>query len=511
MSTKSTRQRRRPLPSRSDDGSKKKTQGIELNFDLTDTVDQFVSAIENGEADEIACYGTRGDGKTQGAFIGQVLHAVRHKAEGFALPTIWMGVTDTFESHKQKTVPSLQELHWEGRWRLYDGNHLAVYRVERQELVHLNLFGIEDRGATDRVRRAAHGMWFEEAAPTALMVKSTGISELAWSTGITSLRLPSYHNPAILTENYPDEDHWSWRHWHPSEEELELGGILEPEASGVKGIHPFFSRRMWIRVPPGERAPAEQRKKWMEALKDRPDLLGRLLLGKPGVVLLGPQVAEGFNESRHVSNKRLSVIKGEPLFIGLDFGHTPAAIIGQHWRGFIRVNAALPCERGGIRQHLELTVKPWLVKNCPWIFNQRGLIQGGHDPAGDTGEETDIDQSPMKVVKAELGGVWQEGAVTWEGRKGPMLASFNRAIAGEPALQIDPVDGRPLIKALNGTWYYPQAKDGRVSRDLPAKPNHPHEDIGDGYCYFLGRIAPASPKPTSKPKIEVKTQYNVLA
>ena len=31
-----------------------------------------------------------------------------------------------------------------------------------------------------------------------------------------------------------------------------------------------------------------------------------------------------------------------------------------------------------------------------------------------------------------------------------------------------------------------------LSRDIPAKPNHPHEDIGASFYYLIGRIAPRS-------------------
>jgi hypothetical protein len=136
------------------------------------------------------------------------------------------------------------------------------------------------------------------------------------------------------------------------------------------------------------------------------------------------------------------------------------------------------------------------------------MILGGYDPSGNTGEQADIDQSPIAVLEELLPGDWLEGAVSWDGRKGPMLRSFNEGIAGEPALQIDPVDGFPLIKALRGAWYYPTDKFGKVSRDLPKKPNHPHEDTGDAFCYFVGRIAPGYERRRNR-EIEVETDFKV--
>lgn len=102
------------------------------------------------------------------------------------------------------------------------------------------------------------------------------------------------------------------------------------------------------------------------------------------------------------------------------------------------------------------------------------MILGGYDPAGNTEEQADTDR--------------------WEGRKGPMLAVFNRAVGGMPSLQIDPVDGAPLVKMLCAAWYYPKDRLGNVSKDLLKNPNHPHEDVGDSFCYFIGRISPSMPR-----------------
>jgi hypothetical protein len=439
----------------------------------------LVKAMALGEAREIGGFGTRGDGKTVAALAGMLAHAEQHQARGFPLPVPWIGVTDTFAAHKLKTKRTLLDPLWRGTWQLSDGDHVATAVVNGAPVVRLDLFGIEDQGAMDRVRMETVGVWFEEPAPAAMLVQSSGISDLAWSIALTSQRVASHAHPAVMTLNYPDEDHWTWQRFRPV--------VRDGPHAPTVGRHPEDQSRLWIQIPPGERASEAQRAEWAHALRDRPDLLRRLIAGQPGVVLLGPQVAEGFRESLHVARTRLRPVEGEPLVLGQDFGHTPATVIGQPWRGELRILAALPCDRGGVRQHVETSLLPWLSRHAPWTLTaRRTLLRGVYDPAGETADESDIERNPVEALECAVGGLWWPGPVAWEARKACLLTALHRhAAPGEPALQLDPVDGAPLVKALSGRWHYSVDRLGGVRRDLPKKPNHPWEDLGDALIYCL--------------------------
>lgn len=452
-------------------------------------VNQLVDAIATGVVDgipldEILCVGTRGDGKTFGALGGMLKHAGKHEAAGYELPTTWIGVTDTFASHKLKTIPTMQDPLWKGCWRMEDGGHTCLGVVGGRVYVKLHLFGIEDQGAMDRVRMECHGVWFEEPAPAAVLVQSTGVDETAWSIALTSRRkgygrgplneeIPGSHfYPAVITENYPDEDHWTWQRFKP----------------GTKAVtrHPDDPARLSIRVPPGERASARQRAQWAHALRDRPDILKRLINGQPGTIMQGPQVAEGFREDLHVSRERVHPIENEPLLCGMDFGHTPTMILGQAYRGQRRIVASLTIERGGVKQLLEQEVLPWLSSRAPWALKRAGMIVGCYDPAGSTDEQSDIERDPLGELERLLPGLWFPGPVNWESRKHTLLSSMHHHYAaGKPSLVLDPIEAIGLIRALSGRWHYPQDRLGNVRKDAPKKPNHPWEDYGDAFIYWL--------------------------
>ena len=110
----------------------------------------------------------------------------------------------------------------------------------------------------------------------------------------------------------------------------------------------------------------------------------------------------------------------------------------------------------------------------------------------DVGEGGDIGINAVRRVRTALGGSFREGAVRWPERIGALLTPLNQGNGrGGMALQIDPGEDTALLRrALVGEWYYAVTRGGQVVRDLPAKPNHTWEDLGDAACYFAGGVAP---------------------
>lgn len=450
---------------------------------------KFISLAATGTAREVAAFGTRGDGKTQGAFGCMITHAQMHAERGYPLPTKWLGAADTFASHTAKTLESLAAPFWLGAWRLEDGGHVARFIANGVELVQLRLFGVEDQSGMDRLRAECHGLWFEEPAPASVLVQSSGLSETAWGLGRTSQRLPSHAHPAIMTLNYPDEEHWTWERF-------------------VVRRHPGTA---YVRIPPGERASEEQRAEWREALADRPDMLRRLLEGKPGTVLLGPQVAVGFDADVHApTGSALRVEPGVTLWCGQDGGLTPATVIGQRQGARVRVLAALCSQHDGIKQHVRSLVKPWLSEHAPWALNDRDALQVIYDPSMNKDGEGDTEANALKIMRAELPGVYRPGPTEYPLRLNPILGLFNAMERGTPCLQIDPVGARGLVKALGGGWHYPVGPDGKARRkDEPVK-NHPHSDFGDAFSYLVAGMAPGKPERDLTAKPSVRTAFDAM-
>ena len=470
-----------------------------LKLKLGHAAGAFAKAVQEGLASEYGISSARGEGKSQVALIAMLLHAQKHAEMGFPTPTRWMGVADSFRSHVLKTHTSLMYPFWGGAWRLHDEGHLAVFMSQGSPLVALELFGVEDQGATDRLKGECVGLWFDEAAPSREL-GSNGIDELSWETGLTSRRIASYSNPAIFTTNPPDEDHWTVMR-------MKFG----PQAFPYYGYHPDYAnlidwqgkqidvRRMWFRFPVGDNphVSMEIRKRNELALSDD-QIRARLAFGEFGSIKLGDSVAQDFDRATMVSTQRLYPMESAgPMFFGWDGWHHPYCVIGQELKGTVRVYAVLGFGQrsGGIYDLISEQIKPWLAKYASWCFQAATCRLHGFDPSMETGDQSNPDTNSVVAIESGVGGFVEPIPTKWPPRVAPMTSLLKR----RNALLIDPIDAEPLIKALGGRWYYPQDRFGKVSRDLPKKPNHPWEDIGDAFLALLSRIAPGAEKFPAEP------------
>jgi hypothetical protein len=441
--------------------------------------------VATGAAREIYCYGARGDGKSIAALWGQVMHAVEHKRHGFALPVIWLGIRDTFRNHELTTHKSLTNPLWDGRWRLVKGGKVGLFTLDGLPLVRLELIGVDSPSDADRARTECHGIWVDEPSPA--MGVSGGISRDLYGIALSSQRLETHARVAMLTSNAPDEMDWTWQRF------------MENREPGTMAFH----------IPAGERASEEYRRELEVAYRDRPDLMRRLVQGLPGAVILGAQVAEGFNEELHApTGMPLKIERDQRVYIGQDGGLSPTCVIGQRVGPWVRILAALRTEHGGIKQHFEYLVRPWLAEFTPWVFRNPEALRVFYDPSMNVDDEGDSTNNSVRIMRSLLPGIYAPGPVDWERRKNPMLAVFNAMAEGRPVLSIDRGQARGLVRALVGGWHYPTAANGMVTRDKPVK-DHPHSDYGDAFCYLVGGVAPLREPRTVPREAYARTEFSV--
>lgn len=199
-----------------------------------------------------------------------------------------------------------------------------------------------------------------------------------------------------------------------------------------------------------------------------------------------PVYIDSFDRKLHVAPTRIVPDAAAPLLIGLDFGLTPAAIIGQpeSHRPRLNILAEVTTPRGstnGVQQFLERRLKPFLQANYP---GNPVVIIG--DPAGSARAETD-ESTAYKVLKAH--GFIAKRASTNDpvvriNAVEKMLASFPMMQA---MIQVDP-SCKVLIEGFLFGYMYDSLKGGDIA-DKPSKKgiySHPHDAL-QYLCLYYNR------------------------
>jgi len=303
----------------------------------------------------------------------------------------------------------------------------------------------------------------------------------------------------IMDTNPPDDGHWyyklaeierpeGFRFWRqPGAMILRDDGnyIDNPLAENVE--HQQLGGSYWRRLLAGKS------QEWIKVY----------ILGEYGSVFSGRPVYEEFNDSFHVSKESLQVMGGIPIYLGWDFGLTPACIAMQiSPSGQLRLLREWVCERGGIREFSSRIVKPAIINEFPGMQ----IISFG-DPAGAAASQVNHDTSCIDELCRQ--GIYTEPAITndFDARRQSVQTFLMRAIDGDtPGLILDP-QCSVLRRGFNGGYRYDRvATVGGAEvryRDRPAKNmfSHPHDALQYGALAVdsgfnsVSRLGTAWPEP----------------
>jgi len=185
-----------------------------------------------------------------------------------------------------------------------------------------------------------------------------------------------------------------------------------------------------------------------------------------------------FHAPTHVKDMEVQVNPLKPVMIGLDFGRTPCAIIGQHDNfGRAIIMKEIVTEGMGLVQMLQEHLKPVLF--APPFAGKRVFVVG--DPAGRQRSQT-REETPFDVLRDEGFLAYPASTNVIDMRLLAVEKLLRQTIMGEPALQINRAGCPTLVMALGNKYRYRKRRDG-VLDDIPEK-LHPWSDISDALQYF---------------------------
>jgi hypothetical protein len=171
------------------------------------------------------------------------------------------------------------------------------------------------------------------------------------------------------------------------------------------------------------------------------------LCGQYGTVMDGRPVYQHMWTDLHVAND-LTYNPMIPLYLGWDFGLTPACVVGQpQVNGRLLILDEYYSDRSGIKQFVSDVVRPALVQKYAGA-----RVVSTADPAGEQANQVDA-TTPIGMMN--MLGIPTQKAITnsFPARRQAVIDRLTRSIEGRPALMIDS-RCKMLIKGMRGGYQF---------------------------------------------------------
>lgn len=294
----------------------------------------------------------------------------------------------------------------------------------------------------------------------------------------------------IADTNAPEEDHW----WP-----IMAGEVPVPDhipAEEAKMLVKPDNWRFWIQ-PAGMKekrnedgevngySPNEEAENTKHMLKSYyPNLVqGKsktwidvYVMNRLGSIQDGKPVYNMFVGDTHIAKEEIPVADSMPVYCGLDFGLTPAAVFGQKVRGRWLILQEIVAFDMGIVRFAELLRAEIATRYA----NSEITIFG--DPSGDFRAQTD-ESTPFQILRGA--GLVARPAPSNDValRLESVSAPLNRMVDGNPGFLIDP-RCKELIKGFEGGYAYRRIQvSGERYDDKPEKNRFSH--IHDALQYLM--------------------------
>lgn len=295
-----------------------------------------------------------------------------------------------------------------------------------------------------------------------------------------------YWSGIIADTNAPDEDHWIYEAFekNPSANYKvfhQPSGLVENKDGFVKDDFGNYIQNPY--ADNVEHLSSDYYPKLAEKQSD--GFIKVYCGGKYGLVESGKRVYPEYNDDIH-SVDHIEVIQGDPLYLGWDFGLTPACVVIQVTpRGQVRVLKEYVAEDMGIKTFARNVVIPQLA--IDFVYNKVGGSEG--DPSGAKGDEIMEELSCIGELNAL--GISTNPATTndIDVRINSVRYFLNLMIDGKPAFLLDRKNCPILRKGFMSGYHFKRMSISGDERyqDKPNKNkySHPH----DALQYNLMRFA----------------------
>jgi hypothetical protein len=228
------------------------------------------------------------------------------------------------------------------------------------------------------------------------------------------------------------------------------------------------------------------------------------VMNKLGTIADGKPVYPMFASDVHVAKEEINVASGIPVYVGLDFGLTPACVFGQKVRGRWLIQSEIVAFDMGIVRFAELIRQELATKYA----TQDALIYG--DPSGDFRAQTD-ESTPFQILRGCGLKALPASSNDVSLRTEAVNKTLTTMVEGNSGLLID-YRCRTIIKGFEGGYQYRRVQvSGERYSDKPDKNMYSH--IHDALQYLMlgageGRKLINNQKPLQA--FNAKVEYDVF-
>ena len=228
------------------------------------------------------------------------------------------------------------------------------------------------------------------------------------------------------------------------------------------------------------------------------------VMNRLGSIQEGKPVYPQFVSETHIADEEIPIAVGVPLYIGIDFGLTPAAVFGQKVRGRWLIQSEIVAIDMGIVRFAELLRQEIATRFSGLDVNIFG------DPAGDFRAQTD-ESTPFQILRGAGLRATPAPSNSVDLRLESVASQLTKMADGQPAFLIDR-RCPSLIKGFQGGYCYRRMQvSGERFDDKPEKNMYSH--IHDALQYLMlgageGRQLIAGQQPLSS--FNAKKDYDVF-
>lgn len=224
------------------------------------------------------------------------------------------------------------------------------------------------------------------------------------------------------------------------------------------------------------------------------------IMGRPGSEKRGRVVQDSYNPIVHRSKTALPIYPKSTVYIGMDFGLTPAALFGQMPQRQLLIQREIVFAKGDAKD---------LARECLRLlastYAHCDRIVAFGDPSGDIPAQTDSN-TPFRIMRA-AGFPWAVPAPTndFTVRVDTMNDAFDTSPGGVPLVLIDP-SCTTFHHGLAVDYQYPEMRTltGVAYKPIPAKTFASHIVEAGQYLFLgalgVGRITKPRPRTGEQPK-----------